>query len=265
MKLTKILVGGAVVGALAFFTVGTVKAAATYFPAVPVNLSGKIVVPVTDTNGNQIITTNGNIVTGKLQTLSFNNKSLIALLNASPAVQSYITNYVTHSVASNSIPAGSYFVLAMGLDYTNSFYDYYGDIWVTNKNGFSFDVEVPVDFYIEWDEDEVVGTASLNNVTGAGKEKDITGVELYFYDDNGNEIEGYYGLGTFNWKYGAVSSGLQTKSISLAMSPAAYYAEVNDVNAITTACSVSGSGSSTCLAVLPGATLGEPYWWYMWY
>ncbi len=266
MKLTKILLGVAVVGALAFFTAGAVKAA-TYFPPVALNLSGTVTVPVTDTNGDQIITTNGNIVTGKLKTVSFNNKSLIALLNASPDVQRYITNNVTHSAVSNSIPAGSYFVWTMGMwdGNTNDFYDDSGDIWVTNKNGFSFDVEEPVSFYIYWDEDEVVGTAKLNAITGAGTEKDITGVELYFSDYNGNELEPYYGQGNFNWTYGPVSGSLQKKSISLTMSPATCYAEVNDVNALTTAFSVSGSGSATCLTPLPGAWLGEPYWWYMWW
>jgi hypothetical protein len=253
------------VGAVVLLAASTVKAAPTYFPTVALNLSGTVTVPVADTNDNQIITTNGNIVTGKLKTVSFNNKYLIKLLNASPTVQSYITNNVTHSAASNSIPAGSYFVWAMGLSDTNYFYDYYGDIWVTNKNGFTFDVEVPVSFYIYWDEDEVVGTASLNQYTGAGTEKDVTGVEVYFSDYNGNELEPEYGQGNFNWTYGAVSGGLQTKSISLTMSPAAYYAEVNDVEGITTAFSVSGGGSATCLAVLPGGWFGEPYWWYMWY
>jgi hypothetical protein len=100
-----------------------------YPRALNLNISAKVIVP-------DIITTNGAVVTGKLKTVSVNNKSLIAWLNASPTVQSYITNNITHSAISNSITAGSYFVWDMLTE----------AVWVTNKNGFTFDVDNPVHF-----------------------------------------------------------------------------------------------------------------------
>jgi hypothetical protein len=243
MKFTKVLLSGAVAGIVALFSASNASALNAYPHAVNLNISAKIVVPDT-------ITTNGAVVTGKLKTVSVNNKTLIALLNASPAVQSYITNNITHSAISNSIPAGSYFVWDMFTE----------DVLVTNKNGFSFDVDIPVSFYIDYDEDTVVGSAKLADVTGAGSEMDVTGIKFYFYDNNGNKLEPEYGEGDFNWTYGAVSGGVQQKAISIKLSPAAYFAEVNGVNAITTTFNVSGNGSSADLA--PFGALDEPYWYW---
>jgi hypothetical protein len=57
-----------------------------------------------------------------------------------------------------------------------------------------------------------------------------------------------------------VSDGVQKKAIRIKLSPAAYYAEVNDVNGITTTFSVSGRGSSAGLA--PFGALDEPCWYW---
>jgi hypothetical protein len=240
MKLIKIHLCAAVLGAVALLSANSAAGVpVAYFPRPTLNLSGTVMVP------------GPAFGFGSLQKLSFNNKTLIRLLNASPSVQRYITNNVTHSTVSNTIPAGSYFVWDMDQE----------EVWVTNKNGFSFDVDDPVDFYIDYDEDVLIGSFSLNKSTWAGTEKDVTGVELYFYDGNYNELEGYYGLGTFNWKYGAIASGTQTnqtKSVSVSMSPGSYYAEVSDVSGITTAFTVSGSGSAAGLT-----PFYEPF--YMWW
>jgi hypothetical protein len=186
-----------------------------------------------------------------IKKLSLNNKTLISLLNASPTVQNYLTNLFS-SVTSNSIPAGSYFVWDMNSE----------DVWVTNKNGFTFDVNNAVSFYIDinTNANAVVGSAKLADVTGAGSEMDVTGIKFYFYDNNGNKLEPEYGEGDFNWTYGAVSGGVQQKAISIKLSPAAYFAEVNGVNAITTTFNVSGNGSSADLA--PFGALDEPYWYW---
>jgi hypothetical protein len=135
------------------------------------------------------------------------------------------------------------------------------EVWVTNKNGFTFDVDDPVDFFIDFDTDDVLfGSFSLNNTTGAGSETDLTGIEFRFDDNNGNELEPEYGLGVFNWTYGALAGEVQKKSITVSLSPAAYHAEVNDYHGITTSFSVSGGGSSAGLTTF-GA--GEPFykWW----
>ena len=237
MKLIKIHLCAAA-AAIALFPVSTAKAVpVAYMPRPVLNISGTVVVPRPALGGF-----------GAMQKLSFNNKTLIALLNASPSVQRYITNNVTHSVTNMTIPAGSYFVWDMDEE----------DVWVTNKNGFSFNVDDPVDFYIDYDYDELLGSFSLNKSTGAGSEMDQTGVRLYFYDGNYNELQPEYGLGIFNWTYGAVSGGVQTKTISVNLSPGAYYAEVSDQDGITTSFTISGSGSATGLT-----PFYEPFykWW----
>ena len=246
MKFTKVLLYGAVAGVVALFSASNASAFNVYPHAVNLNISAKIVVPDT-------ITTNGAVVTGKLKTVSVNNKTLIALLNASPTVQSYITNNITHSAISNSIPAGSYFIWNMD-DIIDE------GILVTNKNGFSFNVNNAVPFYIYFDEHTTVGSAKLADVTGAGSEMDVTGVKFYFNDNNGNILDPEYGQGVFNWTYGAVSGGVQQKAISIKLSPAAYSAEVSGVSGITTSFNVSGSGSSAGLA--PFGYLDEPYWYW---
>ena len=238
MKLIKILLCGAVAGAVAFFPVSKAKAAPLNKPRPSLNISGTVVVQ------------DPSLPYGSLKKLSFNNKILISLLNASPTVQNYLTNYFG-SATSNSIPAGSYFVWDMNSE----------DVWVTNKNGFSFNVEAPVSFYIAYDQGVLTGSFSLKNTTGAGSEMDVTGVKFYFDDDYGNILDPEYGLGVFNWTYGAVSGGVQQKTISIKLSPGSYSAAVNGVNAITTTVNVSGSGSSAGLP--PFGALGEPF--YIWY
>jgi hypothetical protein len=121
-------------------------------------------------------------------------------------------------------------------------------------------VEAPVFFYVDYDVDVKVGSFSLKNTTGAGSEMDVTGVKFYFNDENGNILDPEYGEGVFNWTYGAVSGGVQQKTISVKLSPGSYSAEVNGVNAITTTFNVSGSGSSAGLA--PFGALGEPFYLY---
>jgi hypothetical protein len=239
MKLIKILLCGAVMGAVAFFPASKAKAAPLKNkPRPSLNISGTVMVQ------------DPSFPYGSIKKLSLNNKTLISLLNASPTVQNYITNNVTHSVTSNSIPAGSYFVWDMNSE----------DVWVTNKNGFSFNVESSVTFYVDYDVDVKVGSFSLKNTTGAGSEMDVTGVKFYFDDKNGNILEPEYGEGVFNWTYGAVSGGVQQKTISVKLSPGSYSAEVNGFNAITTTFNVSGSGSSAGLA--PFGALGEPFYLY---
>jgi len=237
MKLIKIILCGAVMGAAAFFPASKAKASPLNKPRPSLTISGTVMVQ------------DPSFPYATIKKLSLNNKTLISLLNASPTVQNYLTNLFS-SVTSNSIPAGSYFVWDMNSE----------DVWVTNKNGFSFDVDIPVSFYIDYDEDTVVGSAKLADVTGAGSEMDVTGVKFYFNDENGNILDPEYGEGVFNWTYGAVSGGVQQKTISVKLSPGSYSAEVNGVNAITTTFNVSGNGSSADLA--PFGALDEPYWYW---
>jgi hypothetical protein len=237
MKLIKIILCGAVMGAAAFFPASKAKASPLNKPRPSLTISGTVMVQ------------DPSFPYATIKKLSLNNKTLISLLNASPTVQNYLTNLFS-SVTSNSIPAGSYFVWDMNSE----------DVWVTNKNGFTFNVEAPVFFYVDYDVDVKVGSFSLKNTTGAGSEMDVTGVKFYFNDENGNILDPEYGEGVFNWTYGAVSGGVQQKTISVKLSPGSYSAEVNGDNAITTTFNVSGSGSSAGLA--PFGALGEPFYLY---
>ena len=225
MKLIKILLCGAVVGAASLLPAS--KALADYTPRPKINVSGTMAIESPTLGYGSVLKT------------SFNNKALISLLNASSTVQRYITNSVTHVTTSNTIPAGSYFVWDI----------YSDDVWVTNANGFSFDVEVPVSFYIYAYEGELIGSFSLNTNTFAGSEKSVSSIYIYFYDYNDNYFEGYGG-GTMNWTYTAKAGNVQKKSVSVKLSPGAYEAEAGTWETsygLTTSCSVSGSGSSVGL------------------
>ena len=220
----------------------------SYLPSPAINISGSIIYQSSSTN-------NGTTSKATLKTVSFNSKSLIALLNASPTVQTTLQDVTGVS----RIPAGSYFIFDI--------YDGYEyDLVVTNKNGFSFPLygydyseDSTYDYgYIEWDYDVTFAGYSLNNTTGAGTEQDQTGIYFEFEDYNGNDIECYCGNGTFNWTYGAASGDTQKASLSVSLHPAGYYAEVNgNSDAISKNTNISGSGSATI------EPLGEPfYWWW---
>jgi hypothetical protein len=241
MKITRMLLCGAIAGAVAFAS--TNKASAVqYLPLVKVNISASITYqgPTTD---------NGTVTKVTVKKVSGNTKALIALLNASPTFQAALTNEFG-SVSSNQVPSGSYFV-----------YDpYEEELIITNKNGFSFNLDSNNsgrDFgYLDFDDDVLFGSYSINDTTGAGSENDTTGIYFYLYDYNGNYIESY-GTGTFKWKYGAVSGGDQKMTLSVSLKPNGYYAEVDGNEGLVTSGSISGSGTAT----LP--TLDEPfyYWW----
>src|SRR5208282_4726570 len=170
------------------------------------------------------------------QKYSFNSQKLIDLFDASPTFQKALTNQF-NSVASNAVPAGSYFVW---------------DIWneeliITNKNGFSFNLDSNKsgdDFgYLYIYDDYLLGTFTRNDKTGSGNEQDLTGIYLYLYDYNGNEIEGY-GAATLNWSYAAMSVGSQKTTVSVSMSLNNYYAELKG-NQAAPVFKASGSGTAT--------------------
>jgi hypothetical protein len=235
---------GTIVAAMAF-AASTTFAISYSLPSPQVNISGSVIYLASTTN-------NGTTSKGTLKTVSFNTKSLIALLNASSEVQSTLSDLGLPP----QIPAGSYFIWDM----------YDEELIITNKNGFSFTLEAydPVtssyyDYgYLDFDEDVIFGSYSYNDTTGAGSEQDQTGVEFYFSDGNSNELEPEYGNGTMNLSFGAVSGSLQKCSASVSLQPAGYYAEVNGSSrAITKGMNITGSGSATVLS------FGEPffYWW----
>ena len=217
-------------------------------PIIPVNISGV----VTYQGGSA---TKGDITKTSTQNRSFNNKTLIRLLNESSAA----TNTLVDVTGVSQIPAGSSILFDID-DET---------LIITNKNGFSFPLSGtdPITQnsynygYLDFDNDVLFGSASLNNATGAGSEKDYTGVEFYFYSDGSGsgsvELEPEYGNGSLAWIFGATTSGHQTARVKFKASPAGYYAYVDGNEGITTACDISGRGKATIYS------LGEPFynWW----
>lgn len=233
----------AVVTTMTFATSMAFAAIVSDSPSPEVNISGTIAYQASKA-------TNGVISEATVKTISFNTKSLIALLNASTNVQITLTNLGLP----NQIPPGSYFVFNV----------YNEELTITNKNGFSFPLEGAYgeDDYYDYgylDFDINVSSYSLNTTTGAGKEQDqIQYPEFYFDDGNGNEIYNYYGTGTLNWTYGAASDGAQKASVTVSLQPSADEAEVNgNYVAAAKVMNISGSGSATI-----SSHVGEPfsYW-----
>ena len=230
MNMTKTLLCAAVAGAMAF--AASKASAATYvLPLVKLNLSGVITGSAGTTNDNGTVTKGS-----PFQKYSFNNQKLIDLLNASPTFQKALTNQFG-STSSNQVPEKSYIVWNI---YTDS-------LIITNKNGFSFDLDnnnSEDSFgYIEIYYDYLIGTFTRNDKTGSGNEQDLTGVYIYIYDYNGNEIESY-GAATFNWSYAAMSVGYQKSTLSATITGGNYYAELKGNNAAPTQFKASGSGTA---------------------
>ena len=243
MKLTQTLLCAGIAGAMAF---AAGKAPAQYLPSPKINISGTITYTT-------VITTNGAVAKGTLKTVSFNTKSLIDLLNASPTFKSALTNQFG-SVSSNQVPAASYFI-----------YDIYDEeLIITNKNGFAFNLYdnlSVVNFgFLDINNNVLIGSFSINTNTSAGSESDVTGVEFYFNDRNGNIVDNF-GNGTLKWSFGKEDgSGNQKVSLSVKMVPTGSEAEVNgNSDAFSQKTSISGSGSATVPA------LNHPFyvWWFL--
>jgi hypothetical protein len=162
MKLTKILLCAAIAGAMAFAAGKASSAPAQYLPSPKVNISGTITYTT-------VITTNGAVAKGTLKTVSFNTKSLIDLLNASPTFRSALTNEFG-SVSSNQVPAASYFIFDI----------YDQELIITNKNGFAFNLYDNISVvnfgFLDIDNNVLIGSFSINTNTSAGSESDVTGV-----------------------------------------------------------------------------------------
>ncbi len=121
-----------------------------------VNLSGTV--SYSPNYGNQSLEV-------PLKTASYNNKTLISLLNAS----AYASNIIFSVTSSNQIPAGSSFLFDPDA----------GTLALTNNSGFYFPLTGPgYSFgFLEIDESQLIGTYSLS-ATLAGSETDKTG--FYF-------------------------------------------------------------------------------------
>jgi hypothetical protein len=140
---------------------------------------------------------------------------------------------------------------------------YEEELIITNKNGFSFNLDSNLsdkDFgWLDIDEDYLFGDFSVNDTTEAGTESDLTGVEFFFADLNGNEVE-LFGTAKLKWTYGAVSSGLQKKTLSVSMSGSANTEDDVEVDGSfhsTGEFTASGSGTAT------DTSFGEAFynWW----
>jgi hypothetical protein len=201
-------------------------AAAQSYPSVPLAISGTL----------YYTTNNGTLAQGSpMIKVSYNNQTLINLLNASSAA----TNSIKTVTGKSQIPSGS-----------SIFWNPYEEsLTITNSNGFSFPLDGShYDYgYLEVDEEDLIGTYSLNTKTSAGTETDRTGIYFYFYDgsESYNEIE-IYGTATLTWTYGAAKGGSQKATLSVTMTGCGNDdCYIDDYTAIPSAFSATGRGSGT--------------------
>jgi hypothetical protein len=235
----------AIAAAVVLGTAYSVQAVPVTFPLVQMNISG--IVSYNADNPS----TNGTAVKSELTKVSITTKSLISLLNSSTNV----TKTLLDVTGTNQIPSGSYFV-----------YDLYNEnLIVTNKNGFRFtlkgeDAVTSTSYeygYLDIDMDNLIGSFNQNDNTGVGNETDLTGIDFYFYDKNGNQLEDY-GNGFIKWNFGKVSGSVQKTTLSIDF-PASngYNDEVNYNSAI--AQNVRCSGSAT------GNVYADIFPFYLWW
>jgi hypothetical protein len=212
------------------------------FPLVKLNISGT----VSCTNSP---TSNGTTTKSALTKVSISTKSLINLLNASPAV----TNTLANVTGTNQIPAGAYFLF----DLNNQ------ALIVTNKNDFNFPLagqyqvitndQVTTNTYQygfltigvgdTTSFANIIGSYSQNNTTLAGSESDLAGIEFFFTDANGNQLDDY-GNGSLQWSFGKVGNGVQKTTLSVNFpAPSGSGDSVNYNNAIAQNVKASGSGT----------------------
>ncbi len=223
MNLKTVILGVAVAGAMAFGAAESASAQSPY-PLVKVNLSGTI--SYSPNYGNQSLEV-------PLKTASYNNKTLISLLNAS----AYASNIIFSVTSSNQIPAGSSFLFDPDM----------GTLALTNNNGFYFPLTGPgYSFgFLEIDESQLIGTYSLGT-TLAGSETDKTGFYFEFEDgaDSSTEIL-LYGTATLTWKYGAANGAVQNASLSVSMNGKSDNGSfvLQFFDGVTASFSASGSGS----------------------
>jgi hypothetical protein len=192
---------------------------------------------------------NGTTTKLALTKVSVTTKWLINLLNASPTVTSTLMDVT----GTNQIPAGSYFVYDLN---TNNVFDdpNFGEVMsliVTNKNGFSFTLvgydsvaTTNYDYgFLNIDQVNLIGSYSQNDSTRAGSESDLTGIEFYFSDGNGNQLDDF-GNGSLTWSFGKVSGGVQKTTLSVNFTaPNGFSDTVNNNAAI--AQNVKCSGKAT--------------------
>jgi hypothetical protein len=215
MKLTK-LASIAMVAAVALAY--NAKAIEVLFPPVKLTVSGTVSYNAASPADN------GKTTKSALTKVSITTKSLISLLTNSPTVISTLMDVT----GTNQIPAGSYFVY--DLNTNNVLYDpNFGTpgeegeevmaLIVTNKNGFSFTLAgydsvaaANYDYgFLNIDQVNLIGSYSQNDTTGAGSESDLTGIEFYFNDGNGNQLDDY-GNGVMTWSFGKVSTNSVQKT-----------------------------------------------------
>jgi hypothetical protein len=224
MKCTRL----AILATTAVFTWTYSAGASSTFPLVRLNISG-----IVSYNADSPVD-DGTITKSRLTTVTITTKSLIDLLNASPAVVATLVDVT----GTNQIPTRSCFVY--DLDNQN--------LIVRNNNGFSFTLRgydsVSGSYYdyghLNICADNLIGRYIQEDANGSGNEWDITGIEFSFDDSNGNSFSDY-GNGTIGWVFGRVSGGVQKTTLNIDFpAPNGYNDTVNYNKAIARNVSFSG-------------------------
>jgi hypothetical protein len=215
--------------------IGSLLFGAVVFAAANVNaqtISDKLTVTgvVTEQTTN---TVSGGVTTFHTKARAFNTRSLITLLNASPAFQA--------ANSSNSIPVNAWFT-----------YDG-ASVWATNKTGFSANLSAlldsqatPVPFATANFGSSVFTGHRFNDATkGGGNEQDIdSNISFTIQDGNGTSVV-VSGLGSEHFVWGAANASgnfHQNQSFNVTGGgPASYLGNSSAISRGT----VSGVGSGT--------------------
>jgi hypothetical protein len=176
-----------------------------YVTLTKLSFSGSFIV-----NSNSAVTKGSSTVLTPLKG-SFNNKSLVALLNASPAFTNYLNNQTAGGI--NTLPPNTTF----GFD------DFEGSVFAIVPTGGWIPLTDVIDNaennfnFITWDWDETSDNYSYNKNTGAGSEN-VQLSEFYFEFNDYNETSpnNFYFQGQMNYKFtsSAVASALRKVTAS---------------------------------------------------
>lgn len=234
MNLKTAVLSASVAGAMVFGATKSALAQSPY-PLVKLSISGTVSYSPNYQNGLSLEV--------PLKTASYNNDTLVSLLNASPSAANDIHTYT----GTNQIPKSSYFLWDPSSD----------GLYITNKNGFFFPLN-PNDGTHNWDygyleinSSQLIGTYTVKTNL-SGTETDRTGIYFYF-DDGANystQIE-LYGTGTLNWTLGTATGNTQKATLSVSISGISDGGSsvLSDFEGVTASFSASGSGTLTNLDV----------------
>lgn len=206
MKPTKALVCALAVGAMTLAANIGQAAYTNYVILSKLNISGTFIV-----NTNSAVTKGNSQVLTPLKG-SFNNKSIVALLNESPV----FTNYLNYQTAGgiNTLPPNTGFGLD---DFDGYIYAIVPTGGVIPMEGYDSALELNYWYFLTWDWDESSDNYSYNKNTGAGSETvNLSEFYIEFRDYKESAPTDCYLQGQMTWKFSssAVASAMRKVTVN---------------------------------------------------